>query len=69
MREMDLVLGQFADAEIGDLTEAELVQFEALLDVPDTTLLKWITGEQPMDEAHDTALFKRIRATCGAVMT
>jgi len=69
MREMDLVLGQFADSQIGDLADGELAQFEALLDVPDTTLLKWITGEQPVDEAHDTALFKRIRATSGAVIT
>jgi len=69
MREMDLVLGQFADSEIGDLAEGELAQFEALLDVPDNTLIKWITGEQPVDEAYDTALFKRIRAGCGAVFT
>jgi len=66
MREMDLVLGQFADAEIATLSEAELVQFEELLDVSDTTLLKWVTGELPVEETYDTALFKRICAACGA---
>jgi len=63
---MDLVLGQFADAEIGALDEEELAQFEALLAVPDTALLKWVTGEEPVDEVHDTALFRRVRAACGA---
>ena len=46
MREMDLILGSFADARIGALTDAEIDQYERLLDVPDTELLRWITGEQ-----------------------
>ena len=32
MREMDLILGAFADAEIGALTDAEIDQYERLLD-------------------------------------
>jgi len=35
MREMDLIMGRFADASIGQLTQAELAQFEELLEVPD----------------------------------
>ncbi|WP_238183519.1 succinate dehydrogenase assembly factor 2, partial [Methylobacterium trifolii] len=31
IREMDLIMGRFADAEIGTLSEAELDQFEALI--------------------------------------
>ena len=45
IREMDLIMGRFADAEIGDLSEAELDQFEALIEVPDRDLFKWLTGE------------------------
>ena len=33
MREMDLVMGQFADAQLPDMSEAELDEFERLLDV------------------------------------
>ncbi|HHZ07212.1 MAG TPA: succinate dehydrogenase assembly factor 2 [Rhizobiales bacterium] len=52
MREMDLILGSFADAEIATLSDAELDEYERLLDVADTVLLPWMTGEQaPPDDA------------------
>ena len=35
IREMDLIMGQFADAHIGELTEAELDVYEQLIEVPD----------------------------------
>ncbi|WEX07089.1 succinate dehydrogenase assembly factor 2 [Chelativorans sp. AA-79] len=66
MREMDLVLGGFADSHIGALSDEELNQFEALLEVPDTMLLQWVTGERPVAEPYDTTLFKRICAAGGA---
>jgi antitoxin CptB len=48
MREMDLILGRFADAEIAALTGDEIDQYERLLDISDTDLLPWITGQQPI---------------------
>jgi antitoxin CptB len=45
MRETDLIMGRFADAEIGTLSEAELDLFELLIEVLDRDLLSWITGE------------------------
>jgi antitoxin CptB len=62
MRETDLILGTFADAEIGDLTEAEIEQYESLLDIPDTELLPWITGERPIPEGERTDILLRILA-------
>jgi antitoxin CptB len=62
MREMDLILGSFADAEIGALTEAEIDQYDSLLDVPDTELLPWITGERIIPEAERTDILLRILA-------
>ncbi len=35
MREMDLVMGQFADANLPTMTEAELDEFERLMEAPD----------------------------------
>jgi len=61
IREMDLVMGRFADAEIGDLSEAELDLFEQLTELPDPDLLAWITGAEPVPAAYDTALFRRMR--------
>ena len=61
MREMDLVMGQFADAHLPEMTDAELDEFELLLDAPDPAVLAWITGEEPTPAKHDTPLFARLR--------
>lgn len=58
MRETDLILGTFADAEIGNLTEAEIDQYDALLDLTDTELLPWLTGEQSAPPHHANLLNK-----------
>jgi antitoxin CptB len=44
MREVDLLLGRFADAHVAELGPDELGAFEALLDVPDQDVLAWLTG-------------------------
>jgi antitoxin CptB len=56
MREMDLILGSFADARIDALTEAEIDQYERLLDIPDTDLLRWITGEREAPVSAETEI-------------
>jgi antitoxin CptB len=63
MREVDLILGGFADAEIASLTDAELDQYEELLGAPDGDLLRWVTGERPVPEAFQTPVMKRILAS------
>jgi antitoxin CptB len=60
-REMDLIMGRFADANIGTLTDTELDAFERLTDVPEPELYAWITGDEPVAPEHDTALFHRLR--------
>jgi antitoxin CptB len=62
LREMDLAMGAFADAHLPDLSEAELDEFERLLDAPDPDVLSWITGEAPTPAVFDTPLFARLRA-------
>src|SRR5260370_31417760 len=62
MREMDLVMGKFADAEISRLTEPELGEYERLIELPDGELLQWITGEQKIPAEHDGAVLRRLRA-------
>ena len=61
MREMDLIMGRFADAALAQLTPAELADFEQLMEVPDRELLAWVTGEAAVPADHDTALFRRLR--------
>jgi antitoxin CptB len=61
MRETDLILGRFADATVPQLTDAELAQFEHLMEVPDRELLAWVTGEADVPAAYQTPLFQRLR--------
>lgn len=62
-REMDLILGEFADRAIDRLTDAELDEYEAVIELEDTDLLAWIIGEKPVPPIHDTAMFRKIIAS------
>ena len=62
MREMDLIMGRFADAQIGTLSEAELDEFERLIEVLDRDLLSWVTGEAEVPENYDSEVFRRLKA-------
>jgi antitoxin CptB len=46
IREMDLLLGRFADARLEELTPAELDLYEALLEKNDQDLYAWTTGRE-----------------------
>ena len=61
MREMDLILGHFADEEIGSLSEEELRQFEELLEIVDTELFKWVAQGAEAPAGYETPLLQRIR--------
>src|SRR5258706_26562 len=47
-REMDLILGRFADAEIASLADDELAQLERLIEVPDPDLYAAVTGDKAL---------------------
>jgi antitoxin CptB len=44
-KEMDLVLGPFADANLGGLSPADLDLYDALLEENDQDLMAWILGQ------------------------
>ena len=56
-REMDLILGRFADAAIADLTDAEVGQLEQLIEVSDPDLYAALSGDALLaPEANDPAI-------------
>ncbi len=60
-READLVLGRFADSCVDQLDEAGLGQLEALLDQPDPDIWDWVVGRQPVPEAFDNDVTRRLK--------
>ena len=62
IREMDLILGAFADHHLDRLPQDELAALEALLAIADTTLYLWVTGREAVPRQHDGSLFQRLKA-------
>lgn len=60
-REMDLILGRFADASVGGFDEFEIGLLETLMEVPDPDLYNWIVGAKPVPSGFDTPVLKQIR--------
>jgi antitoxin CptB len=52
-READLLLGSFADANLGQFDDRQLDHYEKLLDVPDADLFDWIGGRTPPPSEFD----------------
>ena len=65
-REMDLILGRFADAEIATLGDDELARLEHLIELPDPDLYAALTGDKRLAPEYASTLFDRIKAR-GAV--
>lgn len=70
MREMDLLLGAYADARLREMSEEELDQFEILLQAPDQLLFKWVSGREPIPQQYDSPLAQDfIRRSAGGQLS
>jgi len=61
-REMDLMLGPYADAKLPAMSAIELDRFEVLLEEMDTDLLDWLMGNLPTPADADQELLADILA-------
>lgn len=61
-READFLIGGFAQAHLGAMTDAELAAFDQLLEENDHDLFAWIKGGVPAPERLDRALLAAMRA-------
>lgn len=51
-REMDLLMGNFADETLPGLDETALDEFERLLGIPDWEVYAWLIGQKPVPDNH-----------------
>ena len=59
-REMDLLIGGFADEKLASLTPEELERYEQLLQLPDSDLYAWITGQATIPVELDSNLLREL---------
>lgn len=60
-REMDMILGGFADAHIADLSDADIADLERLIDLPDPDLYAALSGGAPLAPDYAKGIFLRIK--------
>jgi antitoxin CptB len=46
IKEMDIIMGGYADVHLPMMLAKDLVVFEALLEIPDQQLLSWVTRQE-----------------------
>jgi antitoxin CptB len=61
-KELDILLGSFADKHLGTMNESELDAFEKLLEVPEPDLYHWIAGREALPDNYQGPLIERIIA-------
>jgi antitoxin CptB len=57
-REVDLLLGSFAEQHLAAMSEEQLERYEALLEENDAALFDWITGRVPPPPECDSDVLR-----------
>jgi antitoxin CptB len=60
VREMDLIVGRFADAYIDEFNAPALDDFERLIEVPNAELYAWVVGEQTIPADYDNKVLRQL---------
>lgn len=63
-KEVDLIFGAYAEAQLAGLDEAGLDQFEALLTAPDQDVYAWLRGAALVPSEYDNPVFAGLKAVC-----
>jgi antitoxin CptB len=50
IKEMDIIVGGYADRHLPHMSAQDLITFEALLEIPDQQLLSWVTRQEEVPE-------------------
>jgi antitoxin CptB len=60
VREMDLIVGRFADAYIDKFDESALDDFERLIEAPNAELYAWVVGDDDIPANYDTPVLRQL---------
>jgi antitoxin CptB len=61
VREMDLIVGRFADAHIEKFDDTGLDDFERLIEAPNAELYAWVIGAEDIPARYDTAVLAKLK--------
>ena len=64
--ENDILIGGFVRARLDAFTPEELDAVEAVMDLPDAMLADWLTGREPIPDAHDGPMLRAMRSAAEA---
>ncbi len=62
IKEMDLILGGYAETYLPTMPESDLPEFAAILEIPDQQLLSWATKQETVPEAEHSKLLGEVLA-------
>jgi len=62
VREMDLIIGRFADVHIDKFDDSGLDDFERLIEAPNAELYSWVSGTATAPAPYDTAVLAKLKA-------
>ncbi len=57
-REIDLLLGKFADTHLGGMGEEQLALYDRFLNNSDPDIYNWITGQEPVPPSEDNEVVR-----------
>lgn len=60
MREVDLIMGGFADIHLAQFSPDQLSQYERILDIEDPHLYAWISGGAPLPDEENSPVMQMI---------
>jgi antitoxin CptB len=62
VREMDLIVGRFADAYIDRFDDRALDDFERLIEAPNADLYNWVVAAESIPADYDTGVLRQLIA-------
>jgi len=61
IKELDLIFGNFVEANVNDFTENDCEWFEALYEEQDHEILAWVTKGEDVPEKFKTPMMERLQ--------